>query len=65
LCVFFTFAFPSAKTSYLDLRFAGLFLWLTDFFTGGFFPKAEQQPNADNLGDGGSTAGDTLPVFRW
>lgn len=50
--------------TYLDLRFGGLFLWLT-FFPGCFFPKAEQHPNADTLGDGGSSAGDTLPVFRW
>lgn len=52
--------FHPLVTPYLDLRFGGLFLCLT-----GFFPKAEQHPNADNLGDGGSTAGDTLPVFLW
>jgi len=50
--------------AYLDLRFGGLFLGLT-FFPGGFFPNAEQQPHDEILGDGGSTAGETLPVVLW
>lgn len=49
--------------AYLDLRFGGLFLGLF-FFPGGFFPNAEQHPHVEILGDGGSTAGDTLPVVR-